>query len=56
MKCPQTFQIEIQAEGELRLAGAECDRGKCAWYDERKKQCAILTLAQKDNSKISVAR
>lgn len=33
-----------------------CGKEDCDWYDEKKKQCCIKTLAQKDNSKISVAR
>ena len=33
-----------------------CYKAKCGWYDEKKKQCCIKTLAQKDNSKVSIAR
>ena len=56
MKCPQTFQIEITNESEVRLAGAECGEGECAWYDEKKKQCCIKTLSQQVNFNVRVAK
>ena len=33
-----------------------CIAKECGWWDKKKGQCAILTLAQKDNSKVSIAR
>jgi len=56
--CPLRQWLETIKEtpdGMYKKLFFECDN-ECAWYDEKKKQCCIKTLAQKDNSKISVAR
>ena len=49
MKCPLSY-------GWYSNYVVDCPKAKCAWYDEKKKQCCIKTLAQKDNSKVSIAR
>lgn len=46
MKCPQTFQIEIKAEGELQLAGAECVKEECAWWDSAYNACIEFSKAR----------
>lgn len=59
MICPLRViaQCAIDYESYKEEGGIEVDCGdKCAWWDEKKKQCCIKTLAQKDNSKVSIAR
>ena len=36
--------------------GDFCVMAYCAWWEEKKKQCAVLTLAQKVNFNVRVAR
>lgn len=55
MKCPMQQRVVRQTPDDILIDFFECDVA-CAWYDTKKKQCAILTLAQKDNSKVSIAR
>ena len=56
MKCP-LLGVYYQRAGErLLFQTTECQAEQCAWWDEKKKQCCIKTLAQKDNSKVSIAR
>ena len=57
MMCPMfSFQVACTCEGFAQKLEAITCKIDCAWWDEKKKQCAILTLAQKDNSKVSIAR
>lgn len=51
MKCPMTFQTEKTEGDEVRLAGAECCKEECAWWDEapshqRLRRCAIKIIAE----------
>ena len=56
MKCP-LLGVYYQRAGErLLFQTTECQAEQCAWWDEKKKQCAILTLAQNVNFNVRVAR
>ena len=56
MICPMKFNAHtLDVEGDcLRLANI-CEENDCAWYDEKKMQCCIKTLAQKSNN-VSLAK
>ena len=45
----KTGMIKYRVDGELprvEYIGGRCDGSRCAWYDEMKEQCAILSLAR----------
>lgn len=45
----KTGVIKCRADGEpprVEYIGGRCDGSRCAWYDEMKEQCAILSLAR----------
>ena len=62
MICPVTLSRSViwdarstQTPEEL-VKTFDCLCEKCAWWDEKKKQCCIKTLAQKENFNVRVAR
>ena len=44
MKCPQTFQIEITEDDQIQLAGADCIKEECAWWDIDQEGCGIHAI------------
>jgi len=50
-QCPFVILAEACYEGGIHLpwgrreVNIECGGVECAWYDEKRKQCAILTIA-----------
>jgi len=41
--CPMTFNSTYAGAPSL----TPCREANCAWWDDKKKQCAIITIAQK---------
>jgi len=44
MICPLYSTANI--DGRDFTVKITCHKAQCAWYDERRKQCAVLTMAK----------
>jgi len=45
MKCPRTFFATDDGKGGLKIAGAECIKEGCPWWNKTMQECNFVTIA-----------
>jgi len=46
MKCPLDFPVVVRVDKGTELRGGDCLKEECAWWDEGRNRCAVLTVAE----------
>ena len=46
LKVMNNFCFEMEKPDKLEVATGDCTESTCAWWDEMKQCCAVLTIAR----------